>query len=180
MTSSIVHRDLKPANVLFTTDGTPKITDFGLAKVLELGRRSPATSTRTGEPIGTPRTCPRAGGRTPRIGPPTDVYALGTLLYECMTGQVPFVRPASWKRLRRSVTTTPAAAPFAANDSAEPETICLNCLHKKRDRRMQLPGPWRRFAAVLSRRTDTRPPHAALEGTWMWGRRRPPWPLCWR
>src|SRR5262249_6832406 len=100
----IIHRDLKPANVLFTapltTDGrhsplsagTPKLTDFGLAKVLEEGRDGPRDATRTGEPIGTPRymSPEQAAGQNDRIGPTTDVYALGTLLYECLTGQVPF------------------------------------------------------------------------------------------
>jgi eukaryotic-like serine/threonine-protein kinase len=89
----IVHRDLKPANVLFSGDGTPKITDFGLAKMLEESDDSPRDATRTGEPMGTPRYMApeQAAGRPDLIGPATDVYALGTLLYECLTGQVPFV-----------------------------------------------------------------------------------------
>src|SRR5262249_26980779 len=83
----VVHRDLKPGNVLMMADGTPKITDFGLAKKLDGDG-----ATATGEVFGTPSYMApeQADGNGKQVGPLADVYALGAILYECLTGRPPF------------------------------------------------------------------------------------------
>ncbi|MFO0926037.1 MAG: serine/threonine-protein kinase [Gemmataceae bacterium] len=125
----VVHRDLKPANILLTAAGTPKVTDFGLAK--RLGEDSKAT--RAGAIMGTPSYMApeQAEGRTDDVGPPSDIYALGAILYDLLTGRPPFQGKTILETLtqvRRDEPTPPSR--FTAKLPRDLETICLKCLAK--------------------------------------------------
>ncbi len=102
-----LHRDLKPANILLTSDDVPHVTDFGLAKILEeVDDESRAELTASGQILGTPSymSPEQAAGRQNLVGPASDIYSLGAILYACLTGRAPFVtiRRASWNIANRS------------------------------------------------------------------------------
>jgi WD40 repeat protein len=156
----VIHRDLKPANVLFAEDGTPKVTDFGLAKKLD-----EAGQTQSGAVMGTPSyMAPEQAGYKPDaqtrgIGPAADVYALGAILYEMLTGRPPFRAATALDTLMQVVSDEPV--PPTQLQSKVPrdlETICLKCLNKEPARRYESAaaladdlGRWQRGEAVLAR-----------------------------
>ncbi len=174
----VVHRDLKPANVLLTTDGTVKITDFGLAKLLEGDSdREFAAPTETGVILGTPgyMAPEQAGGPSGAVGPAADVYGLGAILYECLTGRPPF-RAATPLLTLDLVRAQEPAPPRQLNATipADLETICLKCLRKEPARRY---GSARELAEDLGRYLRGEPIRARLasawERAWKGARRRP-------
>ncbi len=125
----VIHRDLKPANVLLTVDGSPKITDFGLARKID-----EAGQTASNAVMGTPSYMApeQAGGKVKELGPAADVYSLGAILYECLTGRPPFRAATALDTLMQVVADEPV--PPRQLQSKVPrdlETICLKCLSKE-------------------------------------------------
>jgi hypothetical protein len=166
----VIHRDLKPANVLLAEDGTPKITDFGLAKKLD-----EAGQTASGAVMGTPSYMApeQAGGKA--VGPLADVYALGAVLYECLTGRPPFKGPTAMDTILQVAAEEPVPpTQLQPGTPRDLETVCLKCLQKE---------PSRRYASAcaladdLRRFQDGEPivarPVGRLERAWKWARRRP-------
>ncbi|MBA4192195.1 MAG: hypothetical protein C0467_29840 [Planctomycetaceae bacterium] len=143
---NIIHRDLKPANVLISADGTPKVTDFGLAKRLD----DDSGYTQAGAIMGTPSYMApeQAEGETNSAGPAADIYALGAIFYECLTGRPPFKGKSVLDTLQQVRSQEPV--PPSRDHHRVPadlETICLKCLQKK---------PEKRYASAESLADDLR------------------------
>src|SRR5437667_75596 len=132
--AGIVHRDLKPSNILIDLFDQPHITDFGLAKPLD----GSSDITLTGHMLGSPNyLAPElATGRKQEVGPTTDIYSLGAILYECLTGRPPFLGATIHETLLRIADTEPVAPRVLdAKLPRDLETICLKCLEKEPARR---------------------------------------------
>jgi tetratricopeptide (TPR) repeat protein/tRNA A-37 threonylcarbamoyl transferase component Bud32 len=169
----IVHRDLKPDNVLLDAGGQPKLTDFGLAKWMDDGGRLTHSDVALGTPL---YMAPeQACHRQQDVGPRTDVWALGAILYECLTGQVPF-RGQSPVDLLLKISREEPVAPSRLRRGVprDLQTICLKCLHKEPQGRYAAAGE---LADDLRRFLEGEPIRARPVRPWerglRWARRRP-------
>ncbi|HEV3298080.1 MAG TPA: serine/threonine-protein kinase, partial [Planctomycetaceae bacterium] len=168
-----LHRDLKPQNVLIDADDRPRITDFGLAKRVE----TESSLTRTGDVLGSPSYMPpeQAESRSDRVGPQSDVYSLGAILYELLTGRPPFRGATTWETICQ-VLQTPPVSPRRLNPNVpqDLETICLKCLEKQPERRYHSA---RELAEELDRFLNHEPIHARpislVRRSEFWARRHP-------
>lgn len=169
----IVHRDLKPGNILLTVEGVAKITDFGLAKRLD----DDGPHTRTGDVLGTPSYMApeQAAGKSKEVGPATDIYALGAILYEMLTGRPPFEGTSTWDTVSLVLTAEPEPPAHRQPDvPRDLETICLKCLQKDPAKRYT---DAHALAEDLCRFQNGEPikarPVGRLERSIKWARRRP-------
>jgi serine/threonine protein kinase len=188
--AGVVHRDLKPGNILLqgppSTVGdfslaspwmTPKITDFGVAKCVSGDESEHSAPTVTEEILGTPSYMAPEQASLPRqaVGPTTDIYALGAILYELLTGRAPFAGPTPLATVFQVIHSEPVApSSLQPNLPRDLETICLKCLRK---------DPQKRYASALELADDLQRflrdepivarPDSTLEKCWRWIRHHP-------
>ncbi len=173
----IVHRDLKPGNILVDAKHDAHVTDFGLVKNVEqMGQASHDALTRTGAIVGTPSYMSPEQARAERsLTTASDIYSLGAILYEMLTGQPPFRATNPVETLMQVIEREPPR-PRSLNGALDQdlETICLKCLEKDPSQRYNSAGSladdlqrWERKEPIQAR------PVGSLERAWRWCRRNP-------
>jgi serine/threonine protein kinase/predicted Zn-dependent protease len=171
--NGVLHRDVKPGNILLDAKGEPHLTDFGLARLVE----TESTVTRTLEVLGTPSYMApeQAAGNNAAITSATDVYGLGAVLYQLLTGHPPFAGGTTYETVRMVLETQPRQ-PRLCNPKVDRdlETICLKCLEKEPAKRyasaQALAEELERFLRdepIRSRRSSR------LNHAWRWCKRKP-------
>jgi tRNA A-37 threonylcarbamoyl transferase component Bud32/ABC-type phosphate/phosphonate transport system substrate-binding protein len=172
---NVLHRDLKPANILLDTAGQPHLTDFGLAKILEEPGVAQGPATLSGGVVGTPSymapECAKGGASSKAA----DIYSLGAILYEMLTGQPPFKAPSALETLRLAAKGGPTRPRILVKRvPRDLETICLKCLEANPASRYNSAAA---VAEDLERWLQGKPILARPAGCFLrvarWGRRNP-------
>jgi WD40 repeat protein/HEAT repeat protein len=168
----ILHRDVKPSNILLDADGTPYVSDFGLAKKVD----APSDLTQSGAVVGTPSYMPPEQARgEKRVTTAADVYSLGAILYELLTGRPPFQADSAFDTVMQVIEKEPDH-PRSVNKSADRDlsVIALKCLDKDPGRRYTSAAAladdldhWASGEPILAR------PAPSWEKVWKWARRHP-------
>ncbi len=169
----VLHRDLKPSNILFDERGTPYISDFGLARLLE----TDDSQTESGCMIGSINYMPpeQARGETGSTTPRSDIFALGAMLYEMVTGRPPFAAPTKLDTLLRLLQGEPPL-PRSINPGISPElqAICLRCLsHDQNDRYPSARELAEDLRRLLKGEAIQIPREGFFTRAWKWARREP-------
>jgi tetratricopeptide (TPR) repeat protein/tRNA A-37 threonylcarbamoyl transferase component Bud32 len=171
----VIHRDLKPSNIMISTDEShlqPRVMDFGLAR----HSQSDITVTIDGQTVGTPAfmSPEQARGDLAAVGPQSDVYSLGIILFQLLCGEVPFRGNVQMLIQQVIHDDPPSPARFRNRIPRDLETICMKAINREPDGRY---GGVKEFGDDLSRWLDGKPIHARPIGTfgklWRWSRRRP-------
>jgi len=169
----ILHRDLKPANILIDRQGEPHITDFGLAKRLE----GHSEMTASGVIMGTPSymSPEQAEGKNRQLTTASDIFSLGSILYQLLTGKTPFAGETGFEIIKRVIESEPARPrELSSNIDRDLETICLRCLQKQPQRRyLSAGGLARDLENWLEGKPIAARPVSDWERLWKWVRRHP-------
>ncbi len=169
--SGILHRDIKPSNILIDESIEPHLADFGLAKLtadsMEL--------TRTESVLGSPNyMAPEQASQSSLVTTAADIYSLGAILYQILTGSPPFHADTPLETMRRVVDEEPTRPSQIRPSDRDLEVVCLKCLEKEPDRRY---SSARALGDELDRWLDGQPVHArpvgVLARSWRWARRQP-------
>jgi serine/threonine protein kinase len=155
----IIHRDIKPANMMLTESGSIKVMDFGIARVLGSARM-----TRQGNVVGTIEYMSPEAVRGLEVDARSDVYSLGILLYELLTGRVPFDSTSEFEMMKMQVEQAPQPPrTFTANIPLEIEQAIMRALAKKAQARFQTSGEFRAtLLGALGKATNELPLHTAI------------------